>query len=111
MEKYTDFLIDLRNEQAECVINNNLFTIKFEVYNYVCEYDSMRFEFWNDEICELIIVEPKDLEKYGITSDVYESLHNEINKEIENWYYDNYEVDPDENIEFYLEQKQKSINY
>jgi hypothetical protein len=111
MEKYKDFRIDLRDEQAECVINNILFTIKFEVYSYVCEYDSLRFEFWDDDLCELIFVEPKDLEKYGITSDVYESLHDEISKEIECWYYENYDVDPDEDIEFYLERKQKSINY
>ena len=39
MEKYTDFSIDLREEQAECVVNNINFNIKFQVYDYVCEYD------------------------------------------------------------------------
>jgi hypothetical protein len=111
MEKYTDFIIDLREEQAECVINNINFNIKFQVYDYVCEYDSMRFEFLDDDLGEFIAIEPKDLEKHGITLDIYDSLHDEINKEVEYWYYENYEVDPDENIEFYLEQKQKSFNY
>jgi hypothetical protein len=58
----------------------------------------------------LIIVEAKDFEKYGITLDVYESLHDEISKEIECWYYENYDVDPDEDIEEWLEQKIKYFN-
>jgi hypothetical protein len=111
MEKYTDFSIDLRNEEAECTINNIWFVIKFQVYDYVCQYDSMRFEYWSDDLEEIVVIEPKDLEKHGIDLDVCEDLHDEINKEIEDWYYENYEIDPDEDIEFYLEQKQKSFNY
>jgi hypothetical protein len=110
MEKYTDLHIDLREEEAEFVIKDNLFIVKFEIHNYVCIYTSMRFEYWSDELEEIVVIESKDLEKHGIDLDVCEDLHDEINKEIENWYYENYEVDPDENIEEWLEQKIKYFN-
>ena len=110
MEKYTELQIDLPNEEASFVINEIIFTVKFEIHNYVCVYTSMRFEYWCDDLCEIVVIEPKDLEKHGINLDVCEDLHDEINKEIENWYCENYEVDPDENIDEWFEKKIKYFN-
>jgi hypothetical protein len=71
----------------------------------------MRFEYWDDDLSELVPIEPNDLEKFGLDWKMLCEIEEDINLEIENWYYERYDIDPDENIEFYLEQKQKSFNY
>jgi hypothetical protein len=64
-----------------------------------------------DEFFDDVLLEGQELEKHGITLDLIEYIHDEINDEIRIWFEQNYTYDPDEDIEFYLEQKQQSFNY
>lgn len=107
--KYNYLQIDLSEEEAEMVMNEIIFIVKFEVNNYRCVFDSLRFEYVNSDIGEFIPIKPNDLEKYGIDNRVLNDIEDDINKEIEHWFYENYEVDPDENIEYYLERKNKTF--
>lgn len=109
--KYQWIEKDLYKEEAELDFNGFIFTIKFQIDNYRCVFDSMRFEYWDDDLCELVPIEPNDFEKFGLDRKMLLEIEEDINLEIENWYYERYDVDPDENIDDYLEQKQKSINY
>jgi hypothetical protein len=64
-----------------------------------------------DEFFDDVLLEGQELEKHGITLDLIEYIHDEINDEIRIWFEQNYTYDPDEDIEYYLEQKQQSFNY
>ena len=109
-KKFDYFKTYLNDEYAELEVNGKMYRIDFEIKNYTCIYSSMKFNFIN-EFFDDVILEGDDLEKHGLDSKLIEYIHDEINDEIRIWFEQNYTYDPDEDIEFYLEQKQQSFNY
>lgn len=109
-KKFDFFKTYLNDEYAEFGLNGKIYSINFEIKDYTCIYSSMKFYFM-DEFFDDVLLEGQELEKHGITLDLIEYIHDEINDEIRIWFEQNYTYDPDEDIEFYLEQKQQSFNY
>lgn len=106
----TDFFKTYLNDNyAELGLNGKIYKIDFEIENYTCIYNSMKFTFFN-EFMDDIQLEGQDLEKHGIDLDLIEYIHEEINDDIRFWFEENYTYDPDEDIDDWFDRKIQHFN-
>lgn len=106
--KFDFFKTYLNDEYAEFGLNGKIYSIYFEIKDYTCVYNTMQFYFAN-EFMDDVLLEGDDLEKHGLNLGLIEAIHDEINDDIRLWFEENYTYDPDEDIEYYLERKNKSF--
>lgn len=96
--------IDLNESNLEYLFKGVYYQVDFTTSLTECDYNSLKF-YYVDEFSDSIEIRITELEKHGIDEDFKDWLCNEIDKEIRWYYEENYNYDPDENIEEYFERK------
>lgn len=96
--------ISLVDNRLEYLNNGVYYQVEFTTSLTECDYNSMKF-YYVDEFMDSIEIRVTELEKHGIDENFKEWLCDEIDNEIRWHYEENYNEDPDENIEEYFERK------